>query len=145
MNEPVDLTFAECVDLLSGGVIGRVALATPVGPRIIPINYAFHGDELVFRTTPYSELGTYGVDTDAAFEIDHFDYDRHQGWSVVVVGRLRRMDPEEIADLAQIWEPRPWAGGHRPLHLGLSVRDVSGRRIGSEWTRASMMPVRRVL
>src|SRR4051812_20203936 len=60
MAEPVELTVDECVDLLNGGVFGRVALSTPVGPRIVPVNYAMYGDDIVFRTTPYSELGTYG-------------------------------------------------------------------------------------
>lgn len=145
MKEPVELTVQECLDLLSGGVIGRIALATPVGPRIIPVNYAVYDGAIVFRTSPYSELATYGPRSDAAFEIDQLDHERQQGWSVVAFGRVEALTPAEIEDLRKIWDPRPWAGGHRNLYLKLTWRDVSGRRIGSDWSRSTMMPVRRVL
>ena len=78
MNEPMELTVEECRDLLNGGVVGRVAMASPAGPRIVPVNYAMHDDGIVFRTTAYSELGTYGWNTDLAFEIDAYEYHARQ-------------------------------------------------------------------
>lgn len=146
MGEPEEMTVEECVELLHGGVVGRVALATPVGPRIVPVNYAMHDGRIVFRTTPYSELGTYGWNTDLAFEIDHLDYEKHQGWSVVAVGRAARVDnPDELVDIRHSWEPRPWASGQRNLCIKLRWRELTGRRLGEDWTRSSMMPVRRVV
>ena len=142
MNEPMDLTVEECRELLRGGVVGRIALSTPVGPRIVPVNYSVYDDAIVFRTSPYSELGTHGPGREAAFEIDHLDYEHHQGWSVVAFGRLETMDPEEVDELVRIRDPRPWAGGSRHHYLRLTWRDISGRRIGNDWTRSSMMPVR---
>ena len=47
-------------------------MATPVGPRIVPLNYRVHGNSIVFRTAPYSELSSYGWDTDLAFEVDDY-------------------------------------------------------------------------
>jgi uncharacterized protein len=117
-----------------------------MGPRIVPINYAMYDDAIVFRTTPYSELGTYGWNTDLAFEIDHIDYDKHQGWSVVAIGRATLVeDPDELNDIRANWDPAPWAGGRRHLYIRLTWRDLTGRRIGADWSKASMMPVRRVL
>lgn len=145
MLEPVELTQHECLDLLSGGVMGRIAVATPGGPRIVPVNYAVHDTAILVRTSPYSELATYGPRNEAAFEIDHFDYDRHQGWSVVALGRLEVLAPEELEDVRKIWEPRPWAGGHRNLYLRLPWREVSGRRVGGSGVPASMRPVQRAL
>jgi uncharacterized protein len=143
--EPVEMTVDECLELLGGGVMGRVAMCTPMGPRIIPINYAMHDDAIVFRTTPYSELGTYGWKTDLAFEIDQFDYEKHQGWSVVAVGRPEVVeDPDELADIRATWDPTPWVGGRRHLYIRLRWRDLTGRIIG-DWSRSSMMPVRRVI
>lgn len=43
-------------NLLVDGVVGRVARATPVGPRIVPVNYLVHEDAIVVRTAPYSRL-----------------------------------------------------------------------------------------
>ena len=146
MNEPIELTVEECLELLAGGVVGRVAMCTPIGPRIVPVNYAMDGDAIVFRTAPYSILGSYGWNTDLAFEIDNIDYEHHQGWSVVAVGRGEIVDdPDEIQRIRQTWDPRPWAGGQRNLYIRVVWRDVTGRRIGGDWTRGSMMPVRRVL
>ncbi len=146
MHEPVELTVEECVGLLRSGVIGRVALSTPMGPRIVPVNYAVYEDTVVFRTTPYSELGTYGWNTDLAFEIDHLDYEKHQGWSVVAIGRAELVeDPEELREIRAHWDPTPWAGGRRHLYLRLRWRDISGRRLGDDWSHGSMTPVRRAL
>ena len=149
MNAPPrDMTVEECLELLQAGVVGRVALATPVGPRIIPVNYAMYGDSIVFRTAPYSELGTYGWNSDIAFEIDNIDYDKHQGWSVVATGRVQLVDdPEEVADIRRTWDPRPWAAGQRNLYMKLTWRDITGRRIGTDWAASttSMSPVRRAL
>ena len=41
---PIELTFEECVRGLNAGVVGRVGLALPDGPRIVPVNYTVHDD-----------------------------------------------------------------------------------------------------
>jgi uncharacterized protein len=146
MNTSVQLGAAECRDLLEGGVVGRVAMATPVGPRIVPVNYSVHGDAIVFRTAPYSELSTYGWDTELAFEVDHLQYETHQGWSVVAIGRAHVVDdPDEVQRIRREWEPRPWAPGTRHLYVKLAWRQLTGVRLGDDWTRQSMMPVRRTV
>ena len=58
---------------------GRVALCTDSGPQIVPVNYSVVEDSIVFRTTPYSVLGTYAWKTRLAFEVDHIDYEQRQG------------------------------------------------------------------
>jgi nitroimidazol reductase NimA-like FMN-containing flavoprotein (pyridoxamine 5'-phosphate oxidase superfamily) len=146
MIPPVELSVAECVDLLCGGVVGRVAMATPVGPRIVPVNYAVHEEAIVFRTTPYSELSTYGWNAELAFEVDHLDHESHQGWSVVALGRAQLVDdPDEIARIRRTWDPRPWAGGTRNLYVRLPWRTVTGRRVGNDWAQGSLQPYRRVV
>jgi nitroimidazol reductase NimA-like FMN-containing flavoprotein (pyridoxamine 5'-phosphate oxidase superfamily) len=146
MNAPVEMTLEECLDLLRGGVVGRVALSTPMGPRILPVNYAIYHDAIVFRTTPYSELGTYGWHSEVAFEIDHIDYEKHQGWSVVAYGRAELVeDAEEVADIRRTWDPRPWASGARSLYMKLVWRDLTGRRLGGDWASGQMSPVHRTL
>jgi hypothetical protein len=104
-----------------------------------------YGSAIVFRTTPYSELGSHGPRSEAAFEVDHLDYEHQQGWSVVALGRLEELGVEELDDLRKVWEPRPWAAGHRNFFLKLVWRELSGRRIGNDWSRSSMMPVQRVV
>ena len=146
MNDPVELTVKECLELLHGGVVGRVAMCTPMGPRIVPLNYAMYGDAIIIRTTPYSELGTYGWKTDLAFEIDHLDYENHTGWSVVAIGRAHMVDdPDELHEIRESWEPRPWARGQRNLYLKVAWHDISGRSLGAHGSPSSMTPVRRTV
>lgn len=132
MKEPMELGPEECRELLSAGVIGRLAFATPDGPRIVPLNYAIVDDTIVLRTTPYSEVARYAVGTEAAFEVDELNHQRQTGWSVVAVGRIEEMSVAELQELRSLWVPRPWAGGLRNVYLRLRWRQLTGRRLREE-------------
>ena len=58
MNHPMELSAQESLDRLSGQAFGRLAIVTPQGPRIVPLNYAVHSDAILFRTAPYSHAIT---------------------------------------------------------------------------------------
>ncbi len=143
MPMPRELSYDECVRLLQAGIVGRVALLTPGGPQIVPVNYAAAEESILVVTSPYSALGTYGVHHLVAFEVDHFDYAAHTGWSVTVRGRATAVtDPQEVRRLKQTWgAPRPWADGTRNLHLRIPWTELSGRSIGEDVST----PVRRVV
>jgi len=146
MNEAIDLTRDECERLLRSGVGGRIALCSPNGPHIVPVNHSVVDDALVIRTSPYSLLGTYGRDSMLAFEVDQFDHERQRGWSVVARGRAEVvMAPAELEHIREVWEPRPWVAGARSLHVRLRWTEISGRRIGSGWDIAASLPVRRTV
>ncbi len=146
MNEPIAIPYEKCRELLSGGVVGRAAVCTPSGPHIVPVNYAVVDEAVVFRTAPYSILGTYSWNTALAFEVDHLNYEDHTGWSVVATGRGSMVDDDdELARIRSFWEPRPWAGGTRQLYVRLQWTELTGRRIGNGWTRDNEMPVRRTV
>ena len=126
-----EMSAAECVELLAAGVVGRAAICTPDGPHVVPVNYAVDGDSIVFRTTPYSVLGTYGWAGDIAFEVDHIDTAAHAGWSIVARGRGEMVeDIEEMEEIRWAHDPKPWADGPRPLYVRLRWREITGRRIG---------------
>lgn len=126
-----EMTTEECVELIAAGVVGRAAICTPDGPHVVPVNYAVDGNSIVFRTTPYSVLGTYGWAGDIAFEIDHLDVAAHQGWSVVARGKGEMIeDIEEIEEIRWAHDPKPWVDGARPMFVRLRWREVTGRRIG---------------
>jgi len=144
MMEPQELDDTECRRLLASGVFGRVAISTPSGPHIVPVNYVTVDDRIVFRTTPYSVLGSYGHNAEMAFEVDHVDYEYASGWSVVARGRAEAVhDAHEIQYLTSAWKPRPWAGGARNLYIALSWREISGRRLGPALGDARDLPVAR--
>lgn len=133
MSPITELPLRECMELLSAGQVGRVAMSTPTGPRIVPVNYKLHDGDIVFRTTPNSLLGTYGGDSQLAFEIDDIDEQAREGWSVVALGKARRVD--DMNEISRIWvsgDPEPWADGNRNLYLRLFVLEISGRRVGGD-------------
>lgn len=144
MLESVEMSRAECEDLLRSGVAGRVALSTPAGPHIVPVNYSVVDDTIVVRTSPYSLLGTHGRDSVLAFEVDYFDYPNQRGWSIVARGRSEVVsDTEEVDHIRAVWEPRPWAAGARNLFLRIPLTDLTGRRLGAGWKPAEEAQARR--
>lgn len=146
MPESRELSTSECEGLLRAGVAGRVALTTPGGPHIVPVNYSVVDDAVVIRTSPYGVLGTYGRDGTLAFEVDQFDHERQRGWSVVARGRSEAIhDPAEVERVRRVWEPRPWASGARQLFLRLHWTELTGRQLGSGWDPRRDLPVRRVV
>ena len=139
-----DLSREDCARLLRAGVAGRVAIGTPTGPHIVPVNYAVNGESILIRTTAYSLLGTYGRGAQLCFEVDQFDYELERGWSVVVRGRATFVsDQDELAELARSWEPRPWADGQRNLIVRIPWTEVTGRQLGGGWNPWQHLPVRR--
>jgi nitroimidazol reductase NimA-like FMN-containing flavoprotein (pyridoxamine 5'-phosphate oxidase superfamily) len=127
-----ELGFDECERMVRAGVVGRIALMTPDGPQIVPLNYSVVGDAIVVATSPYSVLGTYAAGALVAFEVDEFDVGEGTGWSVVVRGRAAMVgSPDEVQGLAEALV-HPWAGGSRNLFLRIPRTEVSGRRLGEE-------------
>lgn len=146
MPDPRDLGRAECEQLVRAGVVGRVAVATPSGPHIVPLNYSVVDSAVIVRTTPYSLLGTYGRGALVAFEVDQFDHDRHRGWSVMVRGRAETVDDvDQVEHIQRTWAPRPWASGQRWLLLRIPFAEVTGRRLGGGWDARDLLPVHRVV
>jgi nitroimidazol reductase NimA-like FMN-containing flavoprotein (pyridoxamine 5'-phosphate oxidase superfamily) len=144
--EPIELSREESESLLRLGVVGRVAVTTPDGPYIVPVNYSVVDDAVVLRTTPYSLLGRNGRDAVVAFEVDRLDHDEHHGWSVLARGRAEVVtDPVELKRIETSCPPRPWAGGNRPLFLRIAWTEISGRRLGRVGDPRAEMPSQRPL
>ena len=146
MPESRELSLSECEALLRAGVAGRVALSTPTGPQIVPVNYSVVDGDVIVRTSPYSLLGTHGRDATLAFEVDQFDHHRQRGWSVVLRGRADVVsDPDELDHVRRTWEPHPWANGVRSLYVRIPGTELTGRQLGAGWDPMADLPVRRAL
>lgn len=141
MHESLDLTQVECEALLRSGVVGRVALSSPSGPHVIPVNYSVVDDAIILRTSPYSRLGTYGRESRLAFEIDQLDHEHHSGWSVVARGRAEFVtDMVQLDHIRAVCQPDSWAAGARELYLRLAWDELSGRRLGGSSAPIAGLP-----
>ena len=127
MPESHELSQDECAELLRAGVAGRIAISSPTGPHIIPVNYSVVDDAIIVRTSPYSLLGTYGRDTTLAFEIDQFDYPNQRGWSVLARGRGEVvLDRDELEQIGADVAAAP-LGRRRPLARPPAALDRADR------------------
>ena len=118
----------ECLRLLGTRSVGRLAYIARAGvPDIVPVNYVLDGEDVVFRSGPGPKLQAAERRDQVAFEVDEVDDEGHDGWSVVVVGRARRMTQSEAQQVDA--GPEPWASGPR-LHLvRITPVRIDGRRL----------------
>lgn len=124
----------ECLDLVSRGHFGRLAVSTGEGAPIIrPLNYVFdrRSQSVVFCTTWGTKLHGLLRAKEAAFEVDRIDPDERSGWSVVIVGVAEEItSPSEIRRLDGLGL-EVWAPGPRSHWVRIRARTVSGRRIAA--------------
>jgi nitroimidazol reductase NimA-like FMN-containing flavoprotein (pyridoxamine 5'-phosphate oxidase superfamily) len=133
VTEP--LGEAECLRLLAAGGVGRIGYSGRFGPTILPVNFALHGQTIVFRTGQHSPMGedlrTGMADAayKVAFEVDEISPATREGWSILVQGAAHHLD--SAAELATVRETgvQPWPGGEKDLFIRIVPDRVTGRRI----------------
>jgi nitroimidazol reductase NimA-like FMN-containing flavoprotein (pyridoxamine 5'-phosphate oxidase superfamily) len=122
----VELSRDECLTLLRGAQVGRIAVPDPPGaPDVVPVNYVIDGEAVVFR----SGLGTkFRLLSRAAatFQVDDVDLVKGRGWSVMVKGRANECSHWETGHL----RVEPMAAGPRNQWMRLVPAFITGRRIG---------------
>ncbi|HEX9041684.1 MAG TPA: pyridoxamine 5'-phosphate oxidase family protein [Trebonia sp.] len=130
-----ELAEDECLKLISGGGIGRIAYTSRFGPAVLPVNYAWRDGAVVFRTAANSPLdedlrtGITDADYQVAFEIDSIDPAARQGWSVLLQGPAHHVTGTE-EDTVRQTGVEPWAPGDRELFVRIVPRRITGRRVG---------------
>lgn len=125
-----ELSPAECSELLASNNFGRLATMVDHRPEIFPVNYAFSGETVVFRTSAGTKLAGAAFGR-VAFEIDGVEPGSHTGWSVVVHGVSTEingaLDASSVA-LRQL-ELAPWAPGEKLHWVAIRPESVTGRRL----------------
>lgn len=126
-----ELTYDECVELLSSRHFGRLAVVVEGRPVVFPVNYEFSEGRIVIRTDPGIMLGAASL-ASVAFEIDDVDVASRSGWSIVVQGFSQdvtdAVDP--MSELLRAVPLDPWAPGTRTHWIRIEPRLISGRRLG---------------
>jgi nitroimidazol reductase NimA-like FMN-containing flavoprotein (pyridoxamine 5'-phosphate oxidase superfamily) len=120
------LSEADCRRRLAAGGVGILALCGLAAPVLRPVNFALHEDWILVRTGVGQILQAAIGAEPASFTICEIDRLEHTGWSVVVTGKL-----VERSSLAAVEEAplRPWARAEKHHFVGLSIDEISGRRI----------------
>ena len=122
------LTFDQCWELLAASVVGRLALIVDGHPEIFPVNFVIEHRSIVFRTAAGTKLWQTGKETPAAFEIDGYDADSQEAWSVVARGTTVIVDSDVEQAAADALGLEPWEPGEKSHYIRLSLQVLTGRR-----------------
>lgn len=120
---------AECLRLLDGRNVGRVAGTSGALPVVLPVDYALDGDTVVVRSGRGTALDFATSGAVVAFEVDNLHEHGHLGWTVMITGVV-----EEIPDGPEALRLRSLPALHDPGSGGagrlvrISSEIVSGRR-----------------
>jgi nitroimidazol reductase NimA-like FMN-containing flavoprotein (pyridoxamine 5'-phosphate oxidase superfamily) len=118
----------QCWELLRSSEVGRLAVSIGDHPDIFPVNFVVEHGNVVFRTAEGTKLAAAVLGTAVAFEVDGYDADAGEAWSVVIKGRAveieRMQDVFDALDLPLF----PWHAAPKHRFVRIEPDDVSGRR-----------------
>ena len=92
-----------CWELLRATEVGRLAVSITDHPDIFPVNYVVDHGTVVFRTAEGTKLAASVLGRAVAFEIDGYDPEHGDAWSVVIKGQATR----DRTDAGRLRRPRP--------------------------------------
>jgi nitroimidazol reductase NimA-like FMN-containing flavoprotein (pyridoxamine 5'-phosphate oxidase superfamily) len=122
------LSERECRRLLGTHTLGRVGITSGGLPCIVPVCYRYSEGAIVFRTGGGTNDRPAASGDVLAFEVDSYDPQSGEGWSVLVLGRASVVTNEDEHDCL-----RPLGGPHdhseRNHLVRLSCELVTGRVI----------------
>ena len=129
------LDEAECRRLIEPGGIGRLVFAGSYDLTVLPVNYKMHDGAILFRTAEDSRTqedlrtGISHAEFRVAFEVDKFDTEAREGWSVLVQGPAHHLDSAEERADAEGAGIEPWPSGEREHFIRITPVRITGRRI----------------
>jgi nitroimidazol reductase NimA-like FMN-containing flavoprotein (pyridoxamine 5'-phosphate oxidase superfamily) len=125
-----ELEMEECLALLARTKLGRLGFVRKGRPMILPVNYAFDGDVIVFRSGPGGKQSNVPLRR-VAFEIDGVDEESGTGWSVVVQGHAFEITHtiDRTSAARRMLPIEPMAPGNRDHWIEVIPEVITGRRI----------------
>jgi nitroimidazol reductase NimA-like FMN-containing flavoprotein (pyridoxamine 5'-phosphate oxidase superfamily) len=118
----------ECWQLLRDQEVGRLAVSIANHPDIFPVNYVVDHGSIVFRTAEGTKLAASVLGAAVAFEIDGYDAEAGEAWSVVVKGRAHELEAmQEVFDALEL-PLFPWHTSPKHRFVRIEADEVSGRR-----------------
>lgn len=127
-TEVENLSVSDCLALLRGVSLGRLAVWDQDHPDIFPINYAVDHGTIVFRTGQGSKLTALLGAFPVAMEADSVDANTGIVWSVVIKGTAALLtSTDEVLDTFAL-NLFPWHAGPKENFIRITPTAVSGRR-----------------
>jgi nitroimidazol reductase NimA-like FMN-containing flavoprotein (pyridoxamine 5'-phosphate oxidase superfamily) len=117
-----------CVELLRSTPIGRIGFIADGAPLVLPVNFAWFEDTVVFRTLEGQKLAAAAEGQTVCFEVDSWDAGTRSGWSVVVKGVAREVtnwaEQEQLENVGLVpWAREEW----RKIWVRIEPSEITGR------------------
>jgi uncharacterized protein len=122
------LSETECRRLLGTQTLGRVGMTSGGLPCILPVCYVYDEGVVMFRTGVGTKLRAAESGDVLAFEVDNYDPEMGQGWSVLVLGRASVVTTEQEHEGLPTLDGQREAG-ERNHYVRLHCEMVTGRVI----------------
>ena len=117
-----------CLELLRTCEVGRLAVSITDHPDIFPINYVVDRGTVVFRTAEGTKLAAALLGRGVAFEVDGYDADAGEAWSVVIKGYAIEIEQmHEYFDALDL-PLFPWHAGPKHRFVRIEPVEITGRR-----------------
>jgi len=129
------LDEAECLRLVSTQVIGRLAFVGSFDLTVQPVNFRLVDGAILFRTAQDSltgedlRTGIEHAEYKVAFEVDSFDEEAREGWSVLIQGPAHHVDSADERDAAAAAGVEPWPDGDKEHFIKITPVRITGRRV----------------
>lgn len=122
------IEVADCIELITSTPVGRVGFLSEGAPLVLPVNFAWFEDTIVFRTLEGKKLAAAAEGQTVCFEVDAWNAHDHSGWSVVVTGGAREVtgwaEAEQLENIGLVsWAHEKW----RPIWVRIDPTNISGR------------------
>jgi hypothetical protein len=122
----------ECLALLAGERLGRLGVLVDGVPLVLPMQFALDGEDIVLRTNAGAKFNEAPLSA-VSFEVDHVDWEKKEGWSVLVKGVAQ--DISTAIDTLSVrfrslgldtWAPQP-----ADAWIRVVPQSITGRRISA--------------
>lgn len=117
----------ECWSRLRAVDVGRLAVAVGGDVEVFPLNHVVHDGAVVVRTCEGTKLLALVVAARVAFEVDGYDTDAGEAWSVVLKGDASIIERFEDIYEAQGLPLFPWNTAAPGRFVRIVPRMLSGR------------------
>jgi Pyridoxamine 5'-phosphate oxidase len=124
-----ELTRGESLWLVSSVPFGRIVFTSRALPAIQPVPHLLAGQQIIIRASLGAAISSavHGTATIVAYQAELIDPVERTGWSVVVIGRARRVAGEALT--ARYRRSLPWIEEEMDDVIAIDADLVTGFRI----------------
>jgi uncharacterized protein len=118
----------ECLTRMATQRLGRLGVVVDGVPLVLPMRFAMDGDTVVLQTNQGAKVFHAPLNS-VSFEVDHVDWEKGVGWSVLVQGIGEDISSalDERSETLRSLSIHSWAPPPADRWLKIIPRQITGR------------------